>query len=100
MLCNTAAQPLRYPVSGPVPMQRCDVRAAMVAVIEQQQLGRARRLLGQPRGVLPRDESVELAHDDEQRATDRLGAAGQAELVGGAAGGIVLPPSPPPAGRG
>src|SRR5215470_10507903 len=65
---------LRGPVGGGVPVERRQVGAAVVALLEQEQLGRAARLVDQPLRVQPGNKAVEPAHDGQQRAADQLGA--------------------------
>src|SRR5215831_5599789 len=65
-------QLLRGPVGGGVTVERRQVGAAVVALLEQEQLRRATRLVDQPLRVQPGDEAVEPAHDGQQRAADQL----------------------------
>src|SRR5262252_5457707 len=78
---HMGAEVLRGPVGGGVTVERRQVGAAVVALLEQEQLRRAARLVDQPLRVQPGDEAVEPAYDGQQRAADQLGAAGQRQLA-------------------
>ena len=76
---GTGVQALGDPVRGLVPVEGREVRAAVVPLVEQQQLRGPGRLGHQPLRVLPGDETVAPPGHDKQRAADRGGAAGQGE---------------------
>jgi hypothetical protein len=58
-----------------------DVHAAVVAVLQGDQRRRPGRLGRQPGGLLPRNQPVAFAGDDEQRAADVCCTAKKAECV-------------------
>src|SRR3954465_15863692 len=66
LVAHHPAELLSGPVRGDLPVERSQVRAAVVALFQQQQLGGTGRLFHQPLRVLPGDQPVELAHDRQQ----------------------------------
>ena len=72
-----AADPVRYQR----PVLERDVVAHVGAVFVEHPLG-VGHIVGDPLGLLPGDDAVSLAGDDEARLLDPLGDAGQIQLVG------------------
>jgi hypothetical protein len=81
---EASAKPFGDPVGrvGTVPGR--EVGAAVVAVLEHQQLGAAAGRGREPLGVLPRDEPVLAPENDQKRCAYRLGGSVQVQGRGDA----------------
>src|SRR5918999_4853650 len=89
----SAGQGARHPIRRPKAVERPDVHAPVVALLQQEQ--RAARLVRQTLRVLPRDEPVSLAGNDQQRRLDRGGAPGERQLMRPGPGLLVAPTARP-----
>src|SRR5450759_3802796 len=75
------AQVRRHPVRGVRPVPRRNVRTAVVAVLQHQQLDIAPGFLHQTFGVLPGDEAILAPEDDQERNRDPGGMTDQGQCA-------------------